>query len=381
MRQTAAIFLDAYRELNSKKLFWIVLALSALLSGLFACFGISERGLTFLHWELNIGPNTMLMSKEYFYKHVVFINLGIKYGLTWVVTVLALVSTASIFPDFISGGSIDLVLSRPIGRLRLFITKYLAGLLFVGLQISVFTFACFLIIGLRGGAWEPRVFLAIPIVVCFFSYLYSMSVLLGLITRSAIAALLLTLLFWIICFGAYGSEFLTRRVHEFAAQRVVMLDKSIEKARVRVQELEKSNSTGTQAALDGGVRLPYAKSRVSDLDKKLTDAKRFEVRSLWVKRIAGWLYLVLPKMGETQYILERSLLTQADRDKIVGNLDDNDPIDIGDDPDAPVDAKKIEQKMIAEDLSRSGWRILGTSLLFELAILGMAARIFCRRDF
>src|SRR5258705_12779130 len=88
---------------------------------------------------------------------------------------------ASIFPDFTAGGSVDLYLSRPISRLRLFLTKYATGLLFVALQVAVFASACFLVIGIRGGAWEPRIFLSIPLVVLVFSLLFCICVLLGLL--------------------------------------------------------------------------------------------------------------------------------------------------------------------------------------------------------
>jgi ABC-type transport system involved in multi-copper enzyme maturation permease subunit len=56
----------------------------------------------------------------------------------WAALVLALISTASIFPELIASGSIDLYLSKPISRLRLFLTKYVGGLLFVVLQMTIF---------------------------------------------------------------------------------------------------------------------------------------------------------------------------------------------------------------------------------------------------
>ena len=61
-----------------------------------------------------------------------------------------MISTASLFPDFLAGGAVDLYLSKPISRLRLFLFKYSCGLLFVALQIGCFCLASFLVIGLRG---------------------------------------------------------------------------------------------------------------------------------------------------------------------------------------------------------------------------------------
>ena len=187
MSQTLAIFLDAYRELNAKRMFWVTLALSGLFIGGFALLGIGNGSLTVLGFDFPV-PMPELMYK------VVLRQAVIGFWLAWGATVLALVSTAGIFPDFLAGGSVDLYLAKPIGRVRLFLTKYAAGLLFVLLQVLVFTVGAFLVAGLRAGQWEPSLFLAVPLVVCFFSYLYAVCVLLGVLTRSTIAALLLSAL-------------------------------------------------------------------------------------------------------------------------------------------------------------------------------------------
>ena len=199
MSQTLAIFHEAYRGLRARKMFWVVLLLTLLVVLTFASVGVNKNGLTLLAWELHFGPTTEQMSPATLYK-TMFVSMGIDIWLTWIATILALISTAGLFPNFIAKGAVDLVVARPISRMRLFITQYAAGLLFVTLQITVFSVASFLVIGLRGGAWEAGLFLAIPLVVCFFSYLFSVCVLLGLLTRSTVASLLLTLLFWLLLF-------------------------------------------------------------------------------------------------------------------------------------------------------------------------------------
>ncbi len=183
MSQTLALIWDAYRDLNSRRMFWIVLILSTLVAGSFAAIGLTSTGFKIFYWELH---SPILNSKEMapgdFYKSI-FLNYGIGFWLTWLATVLALISTASLFPDFLAGGAVDLYLSKPISRLRLFLTKYLCGLLFVALQIGCFCAASFAVIGLRGRAWEPGIFLAVPIVLLFFSYLFCFCVLIGVWTH------------------------------------------------------------------------------------------------------------------------------------------------------------------------------------------------------
>ena len=162
MTQTLAIFYEAYRSLNAKKMFWAVLVLSGIVSGSFLFVGINEGGLKVLVWQIDVPfLNTHVMTPATFYKRM-FVGLGIEYWLSWLAAILALISTAGIFPDLINSGSINLLVSKPIGRLRLFATQYVAGLLFVILQVLLFTAVCFLVIGLRGGVWEPRLFWPCP---------------------------------------------------------------------------------------------------------------------------------------------------------------------------------------------------------------------------
>ena len=206
MNQTAAIFLDAYRRLNANKLFWLTLAISGLVVIAFACVGINDQGIKLLFWQFdNSSFNSKVLPPADFYK-LMFVSGGIGFWLSWLATILALISTAGVFPDLISNGAIDLFVCRPLSRLRLFATEYAAGLLFVTLQVSVFTLASFLVIGVRGGAWDPGLFVAVPVMVCFFSYLFAVCVLLGILTRSTVAALLLTLLFWFLIYAVGAAE-------------------------------------------------------------------------------------------------------------------------------------------------------------------------------
>ena len=112
LRQTLAILHDAYRELNAKKMFWIVLLLSGLAMGAFAVISVTPEGLKLAGYDWDTG----FVAPKSLYKYV-FNQVIVEYWLTWAATILAIVSTAGIFPDFISGGSIDLFISKPISRL------------------------------------------------------------------------------------------------------------------------------------------------------------------------------------------------------------------------------------------------------------------------
>ncbi|MFA6045287.1 MAG: hypothetical protein WC718_09900, partial [Phycisphaerales bacterium] len=230
MTQTLALLLDAYRELHSKKLFWITLGLSLLVVVSFGCVGITPTGVSILFWDIPLEFfNSRVMSAATFYK-LLFSNLGIKFWLSWIGMILAIISTSGMFPDFVANGSIDLMLSKPISRWRLFLTKYLVGLLFVTLQVTVFSVASMLVIGIRGGAWEPRLLLAVPLVSAMFSFLFCVCALFGVVTRSTLWSLLFTLLFWLGLFGLHATHQVFIQLREHSAARQEQLELRISKA-------------------------------------------------------------------------------------------------------------------------------------------------------
>ncbi len=348
MTQTLAIFLDAYRNLQSKRLFWLVLALSGLVVGCFGLLGINDRGLVVGIWQLD-HPwlNTHHVKPATLYKWL-FATLGIGVWLSWIGTILALISTAGIFPDLLTCGSIDLVVSRPISRLRLFLTQYVAGLLFVTLQATVFSLASFLVIGLRGGVWEPGLFVAVPVLVVFFSYLFSVCVLIGVKTRSTVAALLLTLLFWFFVYAVSASE---NTLLMFRNMRAEGMSWSIGPEAETAQATPGNNPPRSQQPSDG------ASNHQTPRGLRSLDTMYSLVYAL---------HTALPKTNETVDLLERWLIRFADLPKRDHN---------------PSAQEKVTQRTIQAIRSRSPWWILGTSLGFETVVLAWAAASFCRRDF
>ncbi len=239
------------------------------------------------------------------------------FWLTWIATILALISTAGIFPDLLSGGSIDLYLSKPIGRVRLFLTKYAAGLAFVFLQVLAFSFASFLLLGIRGGTWEPSVFLAVPVVVVFFSYLYCVSVLVGVMTRSTIAAILLTILFWLLILGVHSVEVLSLRNELKDKIAVERCDRQIAQREADLKALDATKPTTA----------PDAKRRyiTQRLDEARSERAEAASASSWHPVFYG-IKTVLPKTTETVDLLSRWLVSAADlKGKQPGGPDDDEP--------------------------------------------------------
>ncbi|HEV3341585.1 MAG TPA: ABC transporter permease, partial [Pirellulales bacterium] len=108
--------------------------------------------------------------------------------------------TASIIPQTYAPGAIDLLLSKPISRSLLFLTKYLGGCMFVLINAAYVIGGLWLIAGLRLGQWNNRLLLCIPVFLFLFAIYYAVSGLAGVIWRNAIVSVVLAVAFWAACF-------------------------------------------------------------------------------------------------------------------------------------------------------------------------------------
>lgn len=391
MSQTLAILMDAYRELNARKMFWITLIISGLFMALFALLGAEDDKLTFATSEWPM-PHAKTV-----YKSILKIAL-VSVWLSWAAVILALISTASIFPDFMASGSIDLYLARPISRLRLFLTKYLSALLFVLLQATIFSIGAFFVVGLRAGEWKPSLFLAIPLITIFYSYLYAICVLLGVWTRSAIASMLLTILIWFGIFGVHVAENFTltrlmvgQAYVDIQQQRIADADARLtamggpatasSTAPAETESQESSSVGDSNEASSANIRRSRDRAVAAMQDRQAS------LKTMKTWHTAFYVAMsILPKTGETVALLDRELFERDEMEKLMSDAaerrrgrrsritDEDFQVEF----EATLEGSRRTE---AEILSRSPLWVIGTSLVFEAVVLAFAAWIFCRRDY
>ena len=192
MMQTWAILLDSLRELRSRSLFWVALSVSILVSVmLFGLIGFDDKGWKVLWFATNENP--LLREGSAGQQDLLKWLFGgalLWWWLTLGAIVLALITTANTIPEFVSSGSIDLTLSKPIGRMRLYSIKLISAMLFMILQVTICVALAYFLAGLRFGYWFHEAWLALPLVTLQFLYLFAVMSFVGLMTRSALASLL-----------------------------------------------------------------------------------------------------------------------------------------------------------------------------------------------
>ncbi len=339
IREALTILWDSFRLLQAKKLFWIALGISMLVALVYASIGFDQKGMT-LFFGAKSFANPLLREGRpeaaTFYT-MLFTDVIVRYWLAWFAVALALLSTASIFPDFIAEGSIGISLSKPVSRLRLFLLKYFGGLLFVALQVSLFTVIVFFALGIRVGEWNFSVFWAVPVITFVFSLLHSVSVWIGVWTKSTLFALLAAGLMW-------GTALLAQWTEDFMYQTA-------------------------HFAPEAGMNIDFESGTVTQGETKEKNAAAISMHET-----AKAVVTPLPKTRDCTLYLKR-LIRMEERKSLLSGIT-LDMLLQGKLPDARTAGavKHMEER-------HSFWYVFGTSAVFEAVMLGLGAWIFCRRDY
>ena len=143
-----------------------------------------------------VGPFPLTRSQfEPIFNRIVVGVVGVFLGFFGVLGTLLV--TAGIIPRTFESGEIALLLSKPVRRSLLFLTKFLGGCVFTLLYATVLVVGIWLLLGFRMGAWQHGLLWCIPVYVFLFMIYYSVSAVAGAIWRNSIVALTLVVLFWL----------------------------------------------------------------------------------------------------------------------------------------------------------------------------------------
>jgi len=114
---------------------------------------------------------------------------------------LSLAATAFFVPRMLEKGEADTLFSKPVSRFVLLVSRYLSGVLFVGVLSFVLVLGVHLGLLLRSGYSDPGFLWGALTLVYVFAIVHAFSTVIGVFTRSAVAALLISILFY----GANGA--------------------------------------------------------------------------------------------------------------------------------------------------------------------------------
>jgi ABC-type transport system involved in multi-copper enzyme maturation permease subunit len=108
---------------------------------------------------------------------------------------LSIAATAFFVPRMLEKGAADTLFSKPVSRFALLLSRYMAGLIFVALLATVLVGGMHVGFLLNSGYSDPGFLWTILTLIYLFALLHGVSILVGALTRSTVAAILLTMFF------------------------------------------------------------------------------------------------------------------------------------------------------------------------------------------
>lgn len=108
----------------------------------------------------------------------------------WIGILLSLFASAGLFSDLQAPGRVELLLAKPIGRLRVLFGHVLGVLTAIASLVVYLMGGTWLIMSLKSGVWNPRFLLSILIVIGMFGVMYAAILLMSVWTRSTALSLI-----------------------------------------------------------------------------------------------------------------------------------------------------------------------------------------------
>ena len=116
-----------------------------------------------------------------------------------VALLIGLIITSFFIPNMLRKGSVDLFISKPIGRSQLLIYKYIGGLTFVFLVTTFTVGGIWFVIGSAQRLLGTQLPVRDSLLTFTFAIVYAMSTLVAVFTRSAIASMIISIGFMLFC--------------------------------------------------------------------------------------------------------------------------------------------------------------------------------------
>lgn len=271
-----ALFEDAFHQVLDNKVFRVLLVIACLLVAPAFVIGLREDRILILFGVYDISYERffggfgagggalgdMQTATIQRIQELVVDNLCGTIGM-----IFCIAATAIFVPRLLERGYADTLFSKPVARWKIFLTQYVSGLLFVSMLAIVLVGGIYAGLLLVSGYNDPGFLWSIFTLAYLFALLHAVSMLIGVVTRSTVAAILLTT----ILFMFSGC------VHGFW----------------KLQEI----GLGTESNVTINVNDPASSAIVED-DEQETREKPFPA----LRRLVDVLHYVLPKTNDADYI-------------------------------------------------------------------------------
>ncbi len=97
---------------------------------------------------------------------------------------LSIFATASLVPNMLEKGYIELLVSKPLTRTQIILGRYLGAVAIMGLNVIYLIGGTWLILSIKTGVWYQPYLYSIPMIIVTFAIVHALMVLVGVTTRS-----------------------------------------------------------------------------------------------------------------------------------------------------------------------------------------------------
>jgi ABC-2 type transport system permease protein len=193
VRAFAASVQEVFREAAAR---WVLIAYFALSSLFIVIFALGVNldvvngalaGARLFGQSVDVGGRSIEIDKL-----VLGFESGFSAFLYLVGTFLALFATAHLVPRLQEKGTIDLYLSRPVGRVPLLLSRYAGGLLLAAANLLYLIGAMWLIVVWKTHVFHPRFLLSGLVILFAVATLLAFAFLIGVVTSSTGVSLMAT---------------------------------------------------------------------------------------------------------------------------------------------------------------------------------------------
>lgn len=151
--------------------------------------------------QVNMDDNSVSIEKL-----VLGFETGFSGFLYLLCTFLAIFATAHLVPRMQEKGTIDLYLSRPVGRVRLLLSRYVAGLLLAASNVLYLMFSVWAIVAWKTGVMHGRFLIGGLIIMLVIATLLAFAFLVGVVTSSTAVSIMTTYGIFIFSAALVGHE-------------------------------------------------------------------------------------------------------------------------------------------------------------------------------
>jgi ABC-2 type transport system permease protein len=183
-----AIIIITFREALAKKFILSIFVIISLFLLLF---------LGFLNLDTTEAINSMMEAtgKDSFQAAMVSFETSlISHIPFFIVFVLFIILTSSFIPAMLDKGNIELLISKPISRTNIILGKFVAVNLFIFAILIYLVGIMWVMISLKSGVWHFPFLYSVLWFTFIFAIIYSLIILIGLLTQSSILSILINLL-------------------------------------------------------------------------------------------------------------------------------------------------------------------------------------------